>query len=103
MTAAELNLMGKLNRFDEAGFVAAIGWIFEHSPWVAERAFPARPFASLDALHAAMMEQVERATFAERLALLKAHPDLGARARLSDASTARAGGRGFGQLNAGRI
>jgi OHCU decarboxylase len=98
MTAAELNLMEKLNRLDEAGFVAAIGWIFEHSPWVAERAFPARPFASLDALHAAMMEQVERAAFAERLALLKAHPDLGARARLSDASTAEQSGAGLDSL-----
>lgn len=98
MTAAELNLMGELNQFDEASFVAAIGWIFEHSPWVAERAFHTRPFSSLDALHAAMMEQVERATFAERLALLKAHPDLGARARLSDASTAEQSGAGLDSL-----
>ena len=45
----------------QSGFVEAVGWIFEHSPWVAERAFHARPFASLDALHAAMTEQVERA------------------------------------------
>jgi OHCU decarboxylase len=80
MTIAELNAM------DAASFVAALGWVFEHSPWVAERAFHSRPFASLDALHAAMTEQVDRATFAESLALLQAHPDLGARASLSEAS-----------------
>src|SRR5580704_4877041 len=92
MTIAELNLL------DRAGFVEAVGWIFEHSPWVAERAFDARPFSGLDALHGVMTEQVENATFAERLALLKAHPDLGARARLSAASTGEQAGAGLDTL-----
>jgi OHCU decarboxylase len=92
VTIAELNLL------DRAGFVDTVGWIFEHSPWVAERAFDARPFAGVDALHQAMLEQVERATFAERLALLKAHPDLGARARLSAASTEEQSGAGLDSL-----
>jgi OHCU decarboxylase len=94
MTIAGLNLL------DRSDFVDAVGWIFEHSPWVAERSFDARPFASVDALHAAMMEQVENATFAERLALLKAHPDLGARARLSPASTEEQAGAGLDSLTA---
>jgi 2-oxo-4-hydroxy-4-carboxy-5-ureidoimidazoline decarboxylase len=92
MTLAELNLL------DRASFVEAVGRIFEDSPWVAERAFDARPFASLDALHAAMMEQVEGATFAETLALLKAHPDLGTRARLSPASAEEQAGAGLDSL-----
>jgi len=92
MTIAELDLL------DRSSFVEAIGWIFEHSPWVAERAFDARPFVSLDGLHAAMTKQVEDATFAERLALLKAHPDLGARARLSAASTEEQAGAGLDSL-----
>ena len=83
---------------DRAAFVNAFGWIFEHSPWVAERAFDARPFASLDALHAALTDQVERATFTERLALLQAHPDLGARARLSQASAKEQAGAGLDSL-----
>jgi OHCU decarboxylase len=90
--------IAELNRLDQAGFVEAVGWIFEHSPWVAERAFQARPFANVDALHAAMTEQVERATFAEALALLKAHPDLGTRARLSAASTEEQSGAGLDSL-----
>ena len=32
---------------------AALGWIFEDSPWVAERAWDARPFANVEALHRA--------------------------------------------------
>ncbi|MGP0070643.1 MAG: 2-oxo-4-hydroxy-4-carboxy-5-ureidoimidazoline decarboxylase [Bryobacteraceae bacterium] len=83
---------------DRLGFVAAIGWVFEHSPWVAERAFDARPFANLDALHAAMIQQVDRATPAECLELLQAHPDLGARARLSAASSNEQSGAGLDGL-----
>ena len=90
--------IGELNQMDRAAFVDAVGWIFEHSPWVAERAFDARPFAGLDALHIAMTEQVEHASFAERLALLQAHPNLGSRARLSDASTAEQAGAGLDSL-----
>ncbi len=90
--------IAELNRLDQAGFVEALGWIFEDSPWVTERAWTARPFDCLDALHRAMMEQVESGTFAERLALLKAHPDLGARARLSQASTEEQVGAGLASL-----
>jgi 2-oxo-4-hydroxy-4-carboxy-5-ureidoimidazoline decarboxylase len=50
--------------------------VFEHSPWIAERVFAARPFASIDALHAAMVDVVQRASREEQLALLRAHPDL---------------------------
>jgi OHCU decarboxylase len=90
--------LSELNQMDQPGFVEAVGWIFEHSPWAAERAFEGRPFATLDELHAAMTQQVERATFAERLALLKAHPDLGTRARLSAASTEEQAGAGLDSL-----
>lgn len=59
-----------------AAFVAELGAVFEHSPWVAERAFERRPFHSVDELHAAMMDAVRAASPSERLALLRAHPEL---------------------------
>ena len=90
--------MEALNSQDREKFIAAIGWVFEQSPWVAERAWGARPFSSVDALHGAMVEQVERATQEEQLALLRAHPDLGTRARVSDASAAEQAGVGLDQL-----
>lgn len=95
--------IGELNLLDRTAFVNALGWVFEASPWVAERAFDTLPFASLNALHAAMTEQVERATFAERLALLKAHPDLGTRARLSQASNTEQAGAGLDSLTPGEF
>lgn len=70
--------LSELNASERDGFVGAIGWAFEDSPWVAARAWEKRPFATLDALHEAMASIVESATPDEQLALLRAHPDLGA-------------------------
>ncbi len=72
MTLAELNAK------DRSGFVSAIGDAFEGSPWVAERAWEKRPFATLDALSDAMASVVAAAPQEEQLLLLRAHPDLGA-------------------------
>jgi 2-oxo-4-hydroxy-4-carboxy-5-ureidoimidazoline decarboxylase len=87
-----------LNASDRDGFVAAIGWIFEHSPWAAARAWSHRPFGSLDALHRAMVAEVSAARPEEQLALLCAHPDLGSRARMTDASTSEQAGAGLDSL-----
>lgn len=72
--------LAEINRMDKPAFVDALGGIFEHSPWVAERAFPDRPFASVPALHAAMVAAVEHAPEHEKLALLRAHPELAGKA-----------------------
>jgi 2-oxo-4-hydroxy-4-carboxy-5-ureidoimidazoline decarboxylase len=94
MTIAELDAR------DRDAFVEALGWIVEDSPWVAERAWARRPFASLDALHQAMVDVVQQASEPEQLALLRAHPDLGTRARISDASTGEQRGAGLDRLDA---
>ena len=81
-----------LNRLRAAEFERALGEVFERSPWVAGRVAPARPFATVEDLHAAMVAAVRRASRDERLALLRAHPDLAGRAAragaLSPASVA---------------
>jgi 2-oxo-4-hydroxy-4-carboxy-5-ureidoimidazoline decarboxylase len=66
----------ELNGCTQGDFVAALANIFEYSPWVAEQAFAARPFAGINALFAAMKTAVERAPEGLRLALIKSHPDL---------------------------
>jgi OHCU decarboxylase len=53
--------------------------VFEHSPWVAERAWQRGPFASVDDLHSAMMRAVGEASRAEQLELIRAHPELAGR------------------------
>ena len=90
----------ELNAQDRAAFVSAVGWVFEQSAWIAERAWNRRPFASLGDLHGAMISQVRSATLDEQLGLLRAHPDLGTRAALSSASAAEQSGAGFDRMTA---
>ena len=90
--------LADVNTLERAAFVDALGWIVEDSPWVAERAWQQRPFADLDRLHAAMVAAVAAATREQQLALLRAHPDLGTRLRMSDASTGEQAGAGLDRL-----
>ena len=78
--------LADLNKLDRPAFVKAVGWVFEDSPWVAERAWVRRPFRNLDHLHEAMVKEAASATRSEQLALLRAHPDLGTRLNMSAAS-----------------
>ena len=90
--------LGELNALDRRAFVKALGWVFEASPWVADRAWDRLPFSSLDQLHLVMTAIVREATKDEQLALLRAHPDLGTRARVSDASSGEQRGAGLDRL-----
>jgi len=80
--------LGALNRMDRDRFVAALGGIFEHSAWVAEAAWPGVPFASVAALHAAMVAAVRSTSPQRRLDLIRAHPDLAGRAARGGKMTA---------------
>jgi len=73
--------------------------VFEHSPWVAERAWRKQPFASLDALHREMMAVVRAASREEQLALIRAHPELAARGTLTAASTGEQARLGLNSLS----
>jgi 2-oxo-4-hydroxy-4-carboxy-5-ureidoimidazoline decarboxylase len=68
--------LADLNACSKDDFVAALANIFEYSPWIAEQAASARPFAGVTPLFEAMKAAVERAAPELRLALIKAHPDL---------------------------
>lgn len=70
--------LAELNAADRTAFVDELGWVFEQSPWVAERAWEARPFATFEELHGAMVSVVAAASLEEQLGLLRAHPELGA-------------------------
>ena len=94
---------GDLNASDRAGFVDALGAIFEHSPWVVDRAWQRRPFAAADDLMTAMLAVVEAASDDEKLALIRAHPDLAGKAAragaLTEHSTSEQAGVGLNRLS----
>jgi 2-oxo-4-hydroxy-4-carboxy-5-ureidoimidazoline decarboxylase len=68
--------MTSINAMDREAFVQKFGGIFEKSPWVAEKAWEKKPFASLDEMHAAMVAVARYAPASAQLALLQSHPDL---------------------------
>jgi len=80
--------IAELNALPAQDFAIALAPIFEHSPWVADRAAARRPYASRLALHAAMCAVVAEATQAEQLALIRAHPELAGRASVRTSLTA---------------
>jgi 2-oxo-4-hydroxy-4-carboxy-5-ureidoimidazoline decarboxylase len=83
--------LDQINALERDAFVAALGSSFEHSPWVAEGAWAARPFASVEQLHAAMMEVVRRAPRERQLAFLRAHPELAGKEAQAGTMTSESG------------
>lgn len=94
--------LAAINRMEAEAFVALLGGVFEHAPWVAEAAWPHRPFASVGALHDAMMRAVRAAPPERRRAFLNNHPELAgpeARARsLTAESTREQGSAGLDRI-----
>jgi 2-oxo-4-hydroxy-4-carboxy-5-ureidoimidazoline decarboxylase len=93
----------ELNAMENDDFARLLGGIYEHSAWVARKAWEQRPFQDRGALVAAMRMAVETAEDAGKLALIRAHPDLAGRlARaggLTEASAREQGGLGLDRLS----
>jgi 2-oxo-4-hydroxy-4-carboxy-5-ureidoimidazoline decarboxylase len=87
------------NSLSKHEFVARLGGVFEHSPWVAERAWSKRPFRSLHDLHRAMMSAVNNASDDQKLALVRAHPELAGGEALTVDSSSEQGRLGFNALS----
>jgi len=86
-----------LNALPQREFIAKLGGVFEHSPWVARRIVASRPFSSRLQLLQAMRAAVAEAAPEAQLALVRAHPELGGRgqSRLIAASAREQRGAGL--------
>ena len=69
-----------LNALPTAEFLATLGGIYEHSPWVVEAIAASRPFPTVAALHDATAATIRAASTERKLVLLRAHPDLAGKA-----------------------
>ncbi|WNR45059.1 factor-independent urate hydroxylase [Paenibacillus roseipurpureus] len=88
----------QVNAMSVEAFIHAFGPLYEHSPWVAERAAGSRPFLTIDEMVGALEQEVWRADPEEQLALLRSHPDLGTRVRMTEHSVQEQAGAGLQQL-----
>jgi 2-oxo-4-hydroxy-4-carboxy-5-ureidoimidazoline decarboxylase len=90
--------LAEVNSLSPEAFIGAFGDIAEHSPWVAERASAARPFASRAAMVDAFQRALATASRPEQEAVLRAHPDLGRKAKLAPDSAREQIGAGLDRL-----
>ena len=88
-----------LNAQTPEDFTSSLSTIFEHSPWVPAAVAAQRPFADVTALHAAMVQAVQGAGEPRQLELIRAHPDLGARLKMSTESVSEQAGVGLDRLS----
>ncbi len=87
-----------LNALSDADFVSALAGIYEDSPWVPRAVLDQRPFADRASLQTALRAAVDGAEHEAHLALLRAHPELARRARMSADSVREQAGAGLDQL-----
>jgi 2-oxo-4-hydroxy-4-carboxy-5-ureidoimidazoline decarboxylase len=95
-----MTTIADVNAMDLRAFAMAFGDVAEHSPWVAKQAAAARPFASREAMIAAFEKSLLGAAPEMQLLLIRAHPDLAGRAKLTSDSQNEQKGAGLDTLSA---
>ena len=99
--------LSRLNAMGRDDFVNVCGGLFEGSPWIAQRAYDRRPFASVADLHDKLCAVVAEASGDEQSALVRAHPDLVGRlareGRLTSESTAEQRAAGLTDLSSAEV
>ena len=88
----------EVNAMTATAFMAAFGDVAEHSPWVARHACAARPFTTRDAMIESFSSAVASAPRAAQLALIRAHPELATKAKLTQDSTREQASAGLATL-----
>lgn len=92
--------LAEVNSMSAGDFIATFGEVAEHSPWVAGHVAGARPFASREAMVRAFADAVYAASAEAQLALIRSHPDLATKARLTADSQREQAGAGLDTLSA---
>jgi 2-oxo-4-hydroxy-4-carboxy-5-ureidoimidazoline decarboxylase len=92
--------LAEINQMTDEDFIAQFGEVAEHSPWVAEDATLDRPYATFPDMRSAFIDAVSDADRDSQLALLRAHPDLATKAKLTEDSTNEQKGAGLDTLSA---
>ncbi len=88
-----------LNQMSQSEFVEQLGAVFEETPTIAEQVWEKRPFADVDDLHQKMTTIVKTMSQTAQLRLIRAHPDLGSKAKMAEASVQEQSGVGLDRLS----
>jgi N-carbamoyl-L-amino-acid hydrolase len=88
LTMAAAITLDQLNHASSEEFTRLLDGTYEHSPWIATRAWTARPFATLAALKYALSKAVRDSGREAQLGLIRAHPELAGKAMVARTLTA---------------
>ncbi|MEO1147095.1 MAG: 2-oxo-4-hydroxy-4-carboxy-5-ureidoimidazoline decarboxylase [Cyanobacteria bacterium J06638_22] len=97
-TPAPKYALAAINRMDQPQFVAAFGGLFEQTPAIAQQVWHLRPFLSTYSLYEQMVHVVRVLPTEAQLDLIRAHPDLGSKTKMADASVQEQAGVGLDRL-----
>lgn len=89
----------QLNQMSQKEFTTALGEIWEETPKIATQTWHYKPFEDVEALYQTMVAVVEKSDETQQLDLIKAHPDLGSKAKMADASVREQAGVGLDRLS----
>ena len=93
----------KINQLNQEEFVTVFSGIYEHSPWIPQAAFQARPFRDLSHLASTMQQIVLSSAYESQLQLIREHPELAGKAavkkQLTDDSLREQSGAGLDQCS----
>ncbi|WP_439345196.1 2-oxo-4-hydroxy-4-carboxy-5-ureidoimidazoline decarboxylase [Vacuolonema iberomarrocanum] len=92
--------LAAINQMNQSQFVAAFGELFEQTPAIARQVWHLRPFTSAHTLYEQIMHVVRVLSTDDQLALIRAHPDLGSKTQMADASVQEQAGVGLDRLTA---
>ena len=90
--------IAQLNQMTQDEFVAVLAAVFEETPTIANSTWEKRPFADVADLYQQMVDVVKAMNREEQLALIRAHPDLGSKVTMAEASVEEQAGVGLNQL-----
>jgi 2-oxo-4-hydroxy-4-carboxy-5-ureidoimidazoline decarboxylase len=90
----------EINAMSPQAFIEAFGDVAEHSPWVARETQAHRPFRNRDEMALHFERTLKAANRDAQLALIRAHPDLATKAKLTEDSSKEQAGAGLTSLSA---
>ena len=76
-------MFNKINKLPKSGFIKVFANIFENAKWIAEELYNQKPFNSFEELSSKILNIFETATKEKQLKILKAHPDLANKTKIS--------------------
>ena len=91
--------IAQLNKMSQEEFTAALGEIWEKTPTITQKSWHSRPFKNIESVYQAMVAIVNGMSETEKLTLIKAHPDLGSKAKMAKASVQEQAGVGLDRLS----